>query len=56
MIDTVNRGLVNKRTSQYDPNYSIIKISQNNNNKSPGDLRRLTVIQTPEENLQPLLL
>ena len=35
-----------KRTSRDHPNYSIIKIGQISE-KSPGDLRRHTVIQTP---------
>ena len=41
--------LENKRTSEDHPNYSIIKIGQNTE-KSPGDLRRLAVTQTPEQN------
>ena len=39
-------GLRNKRTSGDHPNYCIIEIGQNTE-KSPGDLRRLTVIQAP---------
>ena len=39
----------NKRTSGNHPNYSIIKIVQNNE-KSPGDLWRLAVTQTPVRN------
>ena len=34
------------RTSEDYPNYSIVKIGQNTE-KSPGDLRRLAVSQTP---------
>ena len=45
----------NKRTSEDHPNYSIVEIGQNSK-KSPGDLRRLTVTQTPVENPQLLLL
>ena len=42
-IDKGTRGFGNKRTSGNHPNYSI-KISKNTK-KSPGDLRRLAVIQ-----------
>ena len=38
--------LINQRTSGGHPDYSIIKIGQNTE-KSPGDLRRLAVTQTP---------
>ena len=41
--------LGDKRTSGDHPNYSIIKIGQNTK-KSPGDLKRLAVTQTPVEN------
>ena len=54
----ISRGtgeLGNKRTSGDHPNYSIIKISQNNE-KSSGDLRRLTVAQTPMRNHQLTLV
>ena len=33
------------------PNYGIIEISQNTE-KSPGDLKRLVITQTPVENHQ----
>ena len=36
----------NKRTSGDHPNHSILKIGLNNN-KSPGDLRRLVITKTP---------
>ena len=36
----------NKRMSRDHPNYSIVKISQNTE-KSPGDLKRLAISQTP---------
>ena len=36
----------NKKTSEDYPNYNIFNISQNTE-KSPGDLRGFTVIQTP---------
>ena len=49
MINTRTGGLGNKRTSGDHPNYSIIKIGQNTE-KSPGDLRRLAVTQTPMKN------
>ena len=40
-----------KRTSSDYPNNSIIKIGQNTE-KSSGDLRKFTVLQTPERNNQ----
>ena len=43
-------GLGNKKTSGDHPNDSIIKIGQNTE-KSPEELRRLAVTQTPVENL-----
>ena len=46
-----NRGLENKRTSGDNPNYSIIENVQNTE-KSPGDLRKLAVTQTPVKNYQ----
>ena len=42
-------GLGNKRTNGDHLNYSFIKIGQNTE-KSPGDLRRLAVPQTPVRN------
>ena len=44
-------GLRNKRTSGNHPKYIIIKIGQNTE-KSPEDLRRLAVTQTPVRNHQ----
>ena len=51
-LGTVTKGLVQGledleiyRTSGDRPNYSITKLGQNTE-KSPGDLRRLAVIQT----------
>ena len=41
-------GLGSWRTSGDHPNYSIIENSQNTE-KSPGNLRRLAVTQTPVE-------
>ena len=48
-ISTETGGFENKRTSGDHPNYSINKIGQNTE-KSPGDLRRLAVTQTPVRN------
>ena len=42
-------GLGNKRTGGDHPNYSIIKIGHNTE-KSPGDLRTLSITQTPIRN------
>ena len=39
-------GLGNKRPSEYHPKYCTIEIGENTE-KSPGDLRRLAVTQTP---------
>ena len=57
-LGTITKGLVQgledleiKRTSADYPNYSIVEIDQNSK-KSPGDLRRLNVTQTPMENHQ----
>ena len=36
----------NRRKNRDHPNYSIVEIGQNTE-KSPGNLRRLTVTQTP---------
>ena len=52
---TKTGGLGNKRTSEDHPNYSIIEIGQNTE-KSLGDLRRLTVTQTPVEDHQLMLV
>ena len=49
------KGLGNKKTSGNHPNYSIIEIGQNTE-KSPGDLRRLAVIQTPVKDHQLTLM
>ena len=48
-------GLGNKKTSGDHPNHSYIKIVQNTE-KSPGDLRRLVVTQTPVSNHQLTLM
>ena len=48
-IATRPGGLENKKKKKKrgdHPNYSLIKIGQNTK-KSPGDLRRITVTQTP---------
>ena len=47
--------LGNKRTSWDQPNYSIIKIGQNTE-KSPEDLKRLSVTQTSGRNRQLMLV
>ena len=48
-------GLGSWRTSGYHPNYSIIENDQNTE-KSPGDLRRLAVTQTPVKDHQLTLM
>ena len=53
-IDNGTGGLGNK-TSGDHPNYSIVEIGQNTK-KSPADLRRLAVTQTPVENHQLTLV
>ena len=50
-----NRRFRNQRTSGDHSDYRMIKISQNTE-KSPGDLRRLAVIQTHLEDHQQALL
>ena len=47
--------LGNKRTSRDHPNYSIIENGQNTE-KSPGNLRRLVVTQTPVKDHQLTLI
>ena len=54
-IGTGIGGHSNKRTSEEHPNYSIVKIGHNTE-KSPGDLRRLVVTQTPVRNHQLMLV
>ena len=46
---TGTRGLRNKQTSSDHPNYSFAEICHNTE-KSPGDMKRLTVPQTPVKN------
>ena len=48
-------GLGGRRTSGDHQNYSIIEIGQNTE-KSPGELKRLTVIQTPVKDHQLTLM
>ena len=48
-------GLGNWRTSGDPPNYSTIENGQNTE-KSPGDLRRLAVTQTPVKDYQLTLI
>ena len=47
-LGRVSKGLI-KRSSKEGTNYSIFEIGQNTE-KSPGDLRRLSVIQPPLKN------
>ena len=54
-IDTRTGGLGNNRTSGDQPNYCIIEIGQNTK-KSPRDLRRLAVTQTPVRNYRLTLV
>ena len=54
-IGTWTGGLGNKRTSRDHPNYSIVEIGQNTE-KSPGDLTRLAVTQTPGKNHHQMLV
>ena len=51
MMGTWTGGLGHKRTSEDHPNYSIVKIGQYTE-KSPEDLRRLAITQTPVKNSQ----
>ena len=53
LLETGRLG--NKRTDVDHPDYSITKISQNTE-KSPGDLMRLAITQTPEKNHQVTLV
>ena len=48
-------GLGNKRTSGHHLNYCVIEIGTNTE-KSPGDLRRFAVIQTPVKDKQLTLM
>ena len=54
-IDTRTGGFGNKRISWDYPNYCITEIGQNTE-KSPRDLRRLAVTQTPVKDQQLTLL
>ena len=55
MIKKGTRGLGKKRRSGDHPNYCIIKIGQNTE-KSPGELRKLAVTQTPVKDHQLTLM
>ena len=55
IIETETEGRGNKRTSGDHQNYRIVEISQNIV-KSPGDLRRLAVSQTPLRNYRLTLV
>ena len=50
-IGAGTEGLGNKRTGGDSLNFSIVDIGQKTE-KSPGDLRRLAVLQTPVKNHQ----
>ena len=54
-INKETGGLGNKRMSGDHPNYCITEISQNTE-KSPEDLKRLDVIQTPVKDHQLILV
>ena len=53
-IGTGTGGLGDKRMGGEYPNDSIVEIGQNTK-KSPGDLRKLAVLQTPVKNHQIML-
>ena len=55
LIGTDTGRLENKRTSRDHNDNSIIKIGQNTE-KSPGDLRRLAITQTPVRNYRLMLV
>ena len=55
MIGTGAEEIGNKKTNGDHPNYSIVDISQTIK-RSPGDLRRLAVTQTPVKNHQLMLM
>ena len=55
---TIGKGtgrLRNKKTNKHHPDHSIAKIGQNTE-KSPGDLRKIAVTQTPVKNNQLILV
>ena len=54
-IDKETGGVRNKRTNGDHTNCGIVKIGQNTE-KSPGNLRRLVVTQTPGRNHQRKLV
>ena len=54
-IDIGTGGLGNKKISGDYPNYCIIEIDQNTE-KSPGNLRRFAVTQTPMKEYQLTLI
>ena len=55
MIIKWTGGIRSWSTSGDHPNYSIVENGQNTE-KSPGDLRRLAVTQTPVKNHQLMLM
>ena len=54
MLGKGARRVGNRKTNRSDPNYCIVKIEQNTE-KSPGDLRKLAVSQTPVNDYQQAL-
>ena len=54
-LGKVAGGVGNKKTNRYHSNYSIIEVVQNTE-KSPGDLRRLAVTQTPVKDYQLMVV
>ena len=55
MFGKRNRRLRNQKTRRNHLDYSIIEIGQNTE-KSPGDLRRLVVTETPVRSHQQMLV
>ena len=45
----------NQRTNQNHQNYNVVEVGQNTG-KSPGDLKRISVIQTPVKYYQLTLV
>ena len=55
MVGTKTEGHGNNRSSGDHPNYNIVEIGQNTE-KSPGNLSRLAVTQTPVKTHQTTLV
>ena len=58
-LETIPKGLLkglgNRMTSGYYPNYSIVEVGQNTG-KSPGDLGKFAATQVPVKNHQLTLM